>query len=166
MTFDDCQRAGNIALDPETSDRHKEAIARDGRLEATLRDIADLAGVDVLDVGTGTVFWLPRYARDTSSATGIDRQRSGRGWLAEHLLVANASLDVVHARFAYLLGRSADARLEEVGRVLRSGWTFIAVHNDGGGASSASCCRWRRRAPRSLIPMRRIPGGGSVVRRV
>lgn len=148
MTFDDFQRAGNIALEPETYERENEAIARDGRLDVALRQIADPSGRDLLDVGTGTGFWLPRYARDASSVTGVEpdpdllqaaQQRVASignvrvvAGSAEHLPVADATMDIVHARFAYFFGDGADAGLEEVRRVLRPGGTFIAIDNDWG----------------------------------
>lgn len=148
MTFEDFQRAGNIAADPETYERENEAIARDGRLDAALREIADPSGRDLLDVGTGTGFWLPRYASAASSVTGvepdpallraaqdrvasIDNAEAVAG-SAEHLPVADATMDIVHARFAYFFGHGADAGLEEVRRVLRPGGIFIAVDNDWG----------------------------------
>lgn len=148
VAFDDFRRAGNIAVDPETYERENEAIARDGRLDAALREIADPAGLDFLDVGTGTGFWLPRYAAEVSSVTGVEPDPELRqvaqarvasidnvavvAGSAEHLPVADASVDIVHARFAYFFGRGAEAGLAEVRRVMRPGGTFIAVDNDWG----------------------------------
>ena len=148
MTFDDFQWAANIAADPALYERENEAIARDGRLDASLRDIAELTGKDVLDVGTGTGFWLARYAAEARSVVGVepdpDLLRAARDRVAsipnaravagsaEHLPMADASADLVHARFAYFFGRGADAGLREVRRVLRPGATFIAVDNDWG----------------------------------
>jgi SAM-dependent methyltransferase len=145
-SFEDFRRADNIAADPQTCERENEAIARDGRLDAALRDVADWAGRDLLDVGAG--FWLPRYVASASSVTGVepdpqllqaarDRVRAidnadVMAGSAEHLLVADASMDIVHARFAYFFGRGADAGLAEVRRVLRPGGTFIAIDNDWG----------------------------------
>lgn len=146
MTFEDFQRAANIAADPALYERENEAIARDGRLDAALRDIAELNDRDVLDVGTGTGFWLARYAAEARTFVGVEpdpnllRAAQDRAATipnaqalagsAEHLPMADASVDLVHARFAYFFGRGADAGLEEVRRVLRPGGTFIAVDND------------------------------------
>lgn len=148
MTFDDFQRSGNVAADPETYERENEAIARDGHLDAALREITDPTGVDLLDVGTGTGFWLPRYASDASSVTGVEpdpallqaaknrvasiENAEAVAGSAEHLPMADATMDLVHARFAYFFGPGADAGLDEVRRVLRPGGTFIAVDNDWG----------------------------------
>lgn len=148
MSFKDFRRADNIAADPQTYERENEAIARDGRLDAALREVADWAGWDLLDVGAGTGFWLPRYAASAASVTGVepdpqllqaarDRVRSVdnadvMAGSAEHLPVADAAMDIVHARFAYFFGRGADAGLAEVRRVLRQGGTFIAIDIDWG----------------------------------
>lgn len=148
MHFDDFQRAGNIAADPATYERENEAIARDGHVDAALRAIADVADRDVLDIGTGTGFWLPRYAAEAASVIGVEpdpellRIAADRiagvddvevvAGSAEHLPLPDASVDVAHARFAYFFGRGAKAGLEEVRRVLRPGGTFVAVDNDWG----------------------------------
>jgi SAM-dependent methyltransferase len=148
VSFDDFRRAGNIAADPQTYERENEAIARDGHLDAALRALADVPGRDVLDVGTGTGFWLPRYAAEAASVIGVepdpDLLRAALDRVAsidnaevvsgsaEHLPLADASMDVVHARFAYFFGRGAEAGLREVRRVLRPGGTFVAVDNDWG----------------------------------
>jgi SAM-dependent methyltransferase len=148
LTFDDFQRSGNIAADQETYERENEAIERDGRLDAALRELADPSGRDLLDVGAGTGFWLPRYASAASSVTGVEPDpellpaAKGRvasiknveivAGSAEHLPMADATADIVHARFAYFFGPGADAGLKEVRRVLRPGGTFVAVDNDWG----------------------------------
>lgn len=148
MGFEDFRRAGNIAADPQLYERENEAIARDGRLDAALRDVADWPGRDVLDVGAGTGFWLPRYAATAASVTGVepdpqllqaarDRVRSVdnadvMAGSAEHLPLDDASMDIVHARFAYFFGPGADAGLAGVRRVLRPGGTFVAIDNDWG----------------------------------
>jgi SAM-dependent methyltransferase len=146
--FDDFRRAGNIASDPQTYELENEAIARDGRLDRALREVADPTGRELLDVGTGTGFWLPRYALEAASVTGVepdpDLLRAAEvrvasignaqalAGSAEHLPLDDAAMDVVHARFAYFFGPGADAGLEEVLRVLRPGGTFVAVDNDWG----------------------------------
>ncbi len=49
---------------------------------------------------------------------------------AEQIPLADASLDVVHARFAYFFPPGTDAGLTEVLRVLRPGGVLVAVDND------------------------------------
>jgi ubiquinone/menaquinone biosynthesis C-methylase UbiE len=53
-----------------------------------------------------------------------------RAGSAEHLPLADASVDVVHARFAYFFPPGADAGLAEVLRVLRPGGRLVVVDND------------------------------------
>lgn len=144
--FPDLQRSGNLAADPVLYEAENEAIARDGRLDAALREVADWAGRTLLDVGTGSGFWLPRYARDAARVVGVepdpdllplaqqrvtevDRAVALAG-SAEHLPLPDASFDVVHARFAYFFGPGAEVGLAEVRRVLAPGGTFVAVDND------------------------------------
>ena len=49
---------------------------------------------------------------------------------AEHIPLADQSVDVVHARFAYFFPPGCDAGLAEVMRVLRPGGTLVSVGND------------------------------------
>jgi ubiquinone/menaquinone biosynthesis C-methylase UbiE len=49
---------------------------------------------------------------------------------AEHLPLGDASVDVVHARFAYFWPPGCAAGLAEVLRVLKPGGTLVVVDND------------------------------------
>lgn len=49
---------------------------------------------------------------------------------AEHIPLPDASIDVVHARFAYFFPPGCDAGLAEVLRVLRPGGSLVIVDND------------------------------------
>ncbi|MCB9897044.1 MAG: methyltransferase domain-containing protein [Planctomycetes bacterium] len=140
----DWRPAPNIRRHPEVYERENEALARDGRLDVALREVADWRGRRLLDVGCGTGFWLPRYA-DASSVLGVEpdpdllgaaRARvahlphvSAELGSAEHLPCEDASFDVVHARFAYFFGAGAERGLHEVRRVLAPGGVFVAIDN-------------------------------------
>ena len=100
----------------------------------------------VVDLGCGTGFWLPRCAAESKprhrhragpGASGAgrraDRRDAGievRTGSAEHLGLPRASVDVVHARFAYFFPPSGDAGLTEVLRALRPGGMLVVVDND------------------------------------
>jgi SAM-dependent methyltransferase len=60
------------------------------------------------------------------------RDRRGRALAgsAEHIPLSDASVDVVHARFAYFWPPRCQTGLTEVLRVLRPGGTLVVVDND------------------------------------
>lgn len=157
VDFDDFQPSGNLAADPATYELENAAIARDGRLDAALAALAPWAGRALLDIGSGTGFWLPRYAATARSVIGVEpdprlrphaEERLSRvpnarvlAGSAERLPLADDTVDVAHARFAYFFGEGADRGLEEVLRVLRPGGTFAAVDNDWGWGEFALLLR-------------------------
>lgn len=161
-------RAPNITSSPALYERENDAIAADGRLDATLREVADWSGRVLLDIGCGTGSWLPRYAADAQHVVGVepdpelltiaarrvaglDRVEVRRG-SAEHLPVDDRSVDVAHARFAYFFGTGADAGLAQVARVLRPGGTFVAIDNDWGWGAFADLLRDSTRGNGAIDP--------------
>lgn len=111
-----------------------------------MRGIADWSGRHVLDIGCGTGFHLPRFAVDARSVIGIEphpplvaiaRRRVRR---LEHVTVheaaaaalplADASVDVAHARWAYFFGPGCEPGLAELARVIRPGGTAFVIDND------------------------------------
>ena len=108
--------------------------------------IADWSGRDVLDVGCGTGFHLPRFAERAARVTGVEphpdlaalaRRRTRRlanvtvsQGTAQALPVPDASVDVVHARWAYFFGPGCEPGLAELGRVVRRGGTAFVIDND------------------------------------
>lgn len=164
----DWVRAPNIAGDPATYELENEAIARDGRLDAALHRIAPWDGCRLLDIGCGTGFWLPRYAEVARAVVGVEpdpdlveaadrRTRSTpdvqvhRG-SAEHLPLGDASVDIVHARFAYFFGEGAEAGLAEVARVLVPDGAFLAVDNSWSGGDFARLLRMADTGNASIDP--------------
>ncbi len=108
--------------------------------------IADWSGRTVLDVGCGTGFHLPRFAGRAARVTGVEphpdlaalaRRRTRRlanvtvsQGTAQALPVPDASVDVVHARWAYFFGPGCEPGLAELGRVVRRGGTAFVIDND------------------------------------
>ncbi len=148
----------NIWRTPATYELENRAFDTDGRLEAAMRDIADWAGRDVLDIGCGTGFHLPRFAAAARSVTGVEphpglvaaARRRTAAWpnvrvergVAQRLPLPAASVDVAHARWAYFLGPGCEPGLPELDRVLRRGGTAFVVDND---ATRSTFGRWFRR---------------------
>jgi SAM-dependent methyltransferase len=147
--FPDWRFAPNIGGHPDVYEIENQALDRAGHLLQALRQLAPWAGKTIVDLGCGTGFWLSRYAADAAQVIGLEpdplvRARALRaaGQLprapriqvlagsAEHTGLADDSVDVVHARFAYFFPPGTDAGLTEVLRVLRPGGRLIAVDND------------------------------------
>ncbi len=136
----------NIWHSPAVYELENNAVDRAGLIESTVRELADWTGRDVLDVGCGTGFHLPRFATDARSVTGVEphpplaaiaRRRVRRldnvavldGGAAD-LPLAPASIDVVHARWAYFFGPGSEPGLAELDRVVRPGGTAFVIDND------------------------------------
>lgn len=150
--FPDWRPAPNIGQHPEIYQLENEAIARDGRLDAALRQLCDWKGKTLLDIGCGTGFWLPRYAEHARRVIGVEpdpglrerasnRTAAGRvevlAGSAEQLPLEENSVDIAHARFAYFFGEGAEAGLDEARRVLKPGGSFVAVDNGWNGGDFA-----------------------------
>jgi SAM-dependent methyltransferase len=165
-TFPDWRFAPNIGGHPEVYEIENRALDPDGHVLAAMRNLAPWDGRTLVDLGCGTGFWLPGYAGDAARVIGIEPDPALRARAearirgvpgaevlpgsAEHLPLADRTVDVVHARFAYFLspgivggaraarisdearaaGAPGDAGLAEVMRVLRPGGSLIVVDND------------------------------------
>ena len=130
-----------------------------------MRAVADWAGRDVLDVGCGTGFHLPRFAATARSVTGVEphppllrlaQRRTARlrgvtvlPGSAASLPVPPASVDVAHARWAYYFGPGCEPGLTELDRVVRRGGAAFVVDND---ATTSTFGRWFRAAYPSVDP--------------
>jgi SAM-dependent methyltransferase len=138
----------NIWHHPATYEIENHAVDPDGVIEPAMRAIRDWAGADVLDIGCGTGFHLPKFAATAASVVGVEphaglaevaRRRTRRSanvevrvGTAQRLPVADASVDVMHARWAYFFGPGCEPGLAELDRVMRRGGTAFVIDNDAG----------------------------------
>ena len=111
-----------------------------------MESLVDWSGRDVLDLGCGTGFHLPGSPRARRSVVGVEphpdlvalaRRRTRAlpsvtvtAGLAESLPLPDASVDVVHARWAYFFGPGCEPGLAELDRVVRRGGTALVIDND------------------------------------
>jgi SAM-dependent methyltransferase len=148
----------NIWHHPETYELENRAVDRDGRIEDAMRDIAGWQGRDLLDLGCGTGFHLPRWAAEARSVVGVEphpdlaalaARRTRRlanvtvlAGTAQSLPLPPASVDVAQARWAYFFGPGCEPGLRELDRVMRTGGTAFVVDND---TSRSTFGAWFRR---------------------
>lgn len=126
---------------------------------------ASWSGRTVLDLGCGSGFHLPRFAATAGRVYGVEphpallrlaarRTRSLTNvsllaGTAQAVPLPDASVDVVHARWAYFFGPGCEPGLRELGRVMRRGGTAFVVDND---ASRSTWGGWFRRGCPSVDP--------------
>ena len=114
--------------------------------EEQVHILPDVRGLDVLDLGCGTGFHLPLFAGTARSVTGVEphpdlasiaRRRVRRlgnvtvlEGSATSLPLPDASVDVMHARWAYFFGPGCEPGLDELDRVMRTGGRAFVIDND------------------------------------
>ena len=160
----------NIWGSPDVYEIENNAVDRPGLIEAEMAGILGRpwAGLRVLDVGSGTGFHVERFARLGAVAVGVEphgplvslaAQRLSRyaesvvgleglapGVIqagADALPLADHSVDVAHARWAYFFGPGCEPGLAELDRVMRPGGTAFIIDND---ATRSTFGRWFARA--------------------
>jgi SAM-dependent methyltransferase len=155
----------NIWNHPSTYEVENLAVDRTGLIETAMRSHGDWAGRDVLDIGCGTGFHLPRFAVSAHSVTGVEphpslavmaRRRVRRlrnvtvlDGTAQALPVPEASVDIAHARWAYFFGPGCEPGLAELARVMRRGGTAYVIDNDSTRSTFGS---WFRRGYPQVKP--------------
>ncbi len=162
----------NIWHHTATYEAENRAVDPEGHLEAAMTAL--LGGGDawvgraVLDVGCGTGFHLPRLAAlagPAGSVTGVEphgdlaalARRRTRALptvavlqgAAQDLPLPDASVDVVHVRWAYFFGPGCEPGLAELARVVRRGGTAFVIDND---ATRSTFGAWFRRGYPSVDP--------------
>jgi SAM-dependent methyltransferase len=155
----------NIWHHTATYEIENRAVDPDGAIERAMRAIDSWDGRAVLDVGCGTGFHLPWFAATASSVVGVEphadlvalaRRRTRRlpnvsvlQGTAQALPLPDASVDVVHARWAYFFGPGCEPGLAELDRVVRRGGTAFVIDND---ATRSTFGSWFRRGYPEVDP--------------
>jgi ubiquinone/menaquinone biosynthesis C-methylase UbiE len=155
----------NIWNHPQVYETENRAVDPEGVLESAMRDLADWAGRDLLDLGCGTGFHLPRWAATARHVYGVEphpdlaavaRRRTRRlpevtvlEGTAQQVPLPDASVDVMHARWAYFFGPGCEPGLRELDRVMRRGGTAFVIDND---ATRSTFGSWFRRGYPDVDP--------------
>jgi SAM-dependent methyltransferase len=155
----------NIWNSPATYETENLAVDPEGALDTALGGLADWSDRVVLDIGCGTGFHLPSFAATAASVIGVEphpdlvalaRRRTRRldnvvvhEGTAQSLPMPDASVDVVHARWAYFFGPGCEPGLAELERVVRRGGTAMIIDNDGSRSTFGS---WFRRGYPEVDP--------------
>lgn len=155
----------NIWNSPQVYEIENRAVDPDGTLESAMWALRPWAGATVLDLGCGTGFHLPRFAREAARVIGVEphsalaaaaRRRvrdlpnvAVRVGAAQSLPLPDAAVDVVHARWAYFFGPGCEPGLAELSRVVRRGGAIFIIDND---ATRSTFGRWFRRGLPSYDP--------------
>jgi len=161
----------NIWDHPETYELENRSVDRAGVIERAIDEVlADGAGPgradrDVLDLGCGTGFHLPRWAAAARHVYGVEphpglaavagrrTRRLGNVTVlvgtAQRVPLPPASVDVAQARWAYFFGPGCEPGLRELDRLLRRGGTGLVVDVD---ASRSTFGSWFRRGYPTVDP--------------
>ncbi len=160
-------RSPNIWDSPDIYELENEAADRAGVIDATVMALHPITGSTLLDIGCGTGFHLPRYASLGARVLGLEphlplvakaRERLARtasagrvtAGAAEHVPLAEASVDIAVARWAYFFGAGCEPGLAELERVVRPGGVACLVDND---VTSSTFGTWFRRAYPAYDPV-------------
>jgi ubiquinone/menaquinone biosynthesis C-methylase UbiE len=147
----------NIWEQPATYEVENRAFDPDGLVYDAMAARAPWTGREVLDLGCGTGFHLPFFAATAARVVGVEphpdlvglARRRTRSLAhvsvvpgtAQHVPLPDASVDLVHVRWAYFFGPGCEPGLRELDRVVRRGGTAFVIDND---ASRSTFGRWFR----------------------
>ncbi len=156
----------NVWHHPDVYELENRGADPDRLIETAVRRLHDWSGQVVLDVGCGTGFHLPRFAADAAGVVGVEPHRALAAaarrrvagtpsvqvleGTAQALPLPDASVDLVHARWAYFFGPGCEPGLAELDRVVRRGGTAVVVDND---ATRSTFGTWFRRGLPSYDPV-------------
>ena len=136
----------NIWNWPAVYEIENAAADPDQLIEQAMGRIRPLDVATFLDLGCGTGYHLPRWATRAAQVVGVEphrdlvalaRRRCRRltnvsvlQGAAQAIPLPDASVDVLHARWAYFFGPGAEPGLRELQRVVRHGGIAFVVDND------------------------------------
>lgn len=133
---------------PDVYEIENRAADPDGLIEAAMYTIAPWDDKIVLDLGAGTGFHIARFHAQAKHVVAVEPNSPSRLQImvrvirlnlgrvsvmhgsAEHLLLPNASIDIMHARFAYFFPPDCEPGLKELARVMKPGGTAFIIDND------------------------------------
>ena len=165
--MNDPTRSPNIWDTPDVYEVENLGVDRAGVIESAMAALHPFDGADLVDVGCGSGFHLPRFVElGCASVVGVEPHpplvelaqervkdlpsaRVVEG-VAQALPLADHSVDIAHARWAYFFGAGAEPGLAELERVLRPGGTAYVIDND---ATRSTFGRWFMRAYPSYDPL-------------
>ncbi len=153
------QVSPNIWDHPHLYELENRATDPDGVIESAMRSLRTWRDATVLDLGCGTGYHLPLFATEAAKVVGVEPHGDLVTWArlrtrrlpnvevvrgsAQRIPVEAASIDVVHARWAYFFGPGCEPGLLELARVVRRGGVAFVVDTD---ATQSTFGRWFSRA--------------------
>ena len=159
---DDVHPSPNIQTDSDVYEIENLAADPDGLVERAMARIAPWDGRTVVDLGAGTGFHIARFHDASAQVIAIEphgpsRLRAMRrvaelGLARASVLMGSAaaiplrdaSVDIVHARFASFFGPGCEPGLRELERIIRPGGTAFVIDNDLRGGDFAGWLRRQR----------------------
>jgi SAM-dependent methyltransferase len=145
----------NIWHNPRTYELENRAVDPEGHVDQAIAAVRSWDGGVVLDIGCGTGYHLPGYAATAARVIGVEPHGdladlatrrcaalpnvSVRTGTAQALPLADASVDLAVARWAYFFGPGCEPGLRELSRVVRRGGAAFVIDVD---ASRGAFGRW------------------------
>jgi len=160
--FPGVHRSPNIVETPAVYEVENLAADCERLIESAMERVTPWEGMVLADIGAGTGFHAVRFAQRAKHVIAVEpiaqlrlatmrrvfEQGAGNvsviGGSAECTSLADHSVDIVHARFAYFFGPGCEPGLREIERVIRPGGAFFVIDNDWRHGQFAE---WLRSAP-------------------